>query len=97
MVHTPEQALNLTHKIEQFTIIQECIQFLKPAPNGFDSRRAVAGIPFLAAQPTGILHSLFYRVVFRRFEKARFPQENEKNNRVPLIGHKLISGSPGKP
>jgi hypothetical protein len=30
-------------------------------------------------------------VVFRRFENARFPQENEKNNRATLISHKLIS------
>ena len=35
--------------------------------------------------------------VFRRFEKARFPQENEKNNRATLMrqrswrSHKLIS------
>ncbi|MDR1419492.1 MAG: hypothetical protein LBI86_03885, partial [Treponema sp.] len=29
--------------------------------------------------------------IFRRFEKACFPQENEKNHRVTLISHKLIS------
>jgi hypothetical protein len=28
---------------------------------------------------------------FRRFEKARFPQENEKNNRATMISVKLIS------
>jgi hypothetical protein len=29
--------------------------------------------------------------IFRRFEKARFPQENGKNNRATLISVKLIS------
>jgi hypothetical protein len=28
---------------------------------------------------------------FCRFEKASFPQENEKNNMVTLIGYTLIS------
>jgi hypothetical protein len=27
----------------------------------------------------------YFNVVFRRFEKARFPQENEKNNKATLI------------
>jgi hypothetical protein len=31
------------------------------------------------------LEQAHFNVVFRRFEKARFPQENEKNNRAMLI------------
>jgi hypothetical protein len=31
---------------------------------------------------------------FRRFEKARFPRENEKNNRAALMSHKSISAVP---
>jgi hypothetical protein len=32
-----------------------------------------------------VLGKAHFNVVFRRFEKARFPQENGKNNRATLI------------
>jgi hypothetical protein len=66
--------LNLTHKIEQFTIVKERIKFLQPGPNGFDSRWAVTRGPFRTAQPTDIIFIVWLVRCSFRFVRGAIPQ-----------------------